>query len=634
MFERIGKIWQSAIANHDGKLLEAVKKLLVSFLKSNLTSGNILSKTSLALFLLVALLAIEGLRVLRYLVEEIFFKILRRARIVLAAVLQYLSRQWSHSGSQGEALVEVLKALTKRLDKKLSSDLRKLTSSDRKEDSVDQMGNVGEPLCHLNWAWLCCFAIGRSAIWLLSLAWAAAVSVSAICIAASLVILIARGLEAVSALLIPPSPEAGSSTSSGPSATNEPIPVEKEPSATSAPKLSENAPLVTSGPQAVESKPSASSESDPTTDSESKERTARPEEIGPSLVPAASLDPSAVAAPSMRLSPIAPSNLSVRTTGTSTAHLSWTDNSSNELGFKLEHKSANSDSWKEIRTIASDETRTVISGLAAGTNHSFRVRSFVSTGYSGFSNEVSVTRCMSQVSRILVGQTMGGFRLQSPDCKSTIRPGSYYDRINFVATANTEYTIRMISEDFDPYLALIDSSDLIVARNDDSSRRGSQIEFTAKENGRLSIEATSYSSGATGVYTITLSAAVAPGMTDDVCQEPPRVIHEGESLHGNLAPSDCFSTSRPRRYCDRFAFAAKAGTQYTVRMTTTDFDSYLHLQNSAGTVIAENDDGGGSNSSQILYKAQKDEVVTIEATSLVAKRRGSYILSLSFSKSF
>lgn len=79
----------------------------------------------------------------------------------------------------------------------------------------------------------------------------------------------------------------------------------------------------------------------------------------------------------------APSNLTATTSGTS-AILNWTDNATNEEGFKIERNHT------EIDSVGPDVTTYTDPNLFSGT-YAYRVRAFNSGGFSGFSNTASTT---------------------------------------------------------------------------------------------------------------------------------------------------------------------------------------------------------------------------------------------------
>jgi len=85
--------------------------------------------------------------------------------------------------------------------------------------------------------------------------------------------------------------------------------------------------------------------------------------------------------------PLAPSNLSAEGKSTTQIDLVWTDNSTNEDGFKIERKTG-SDNYTIVTTLSSDITAFSDIGLIPNTSYSYRVYSYNSAGQSiTYSNE-------------------------------------------------------------------------------------------------------------------------------------------------------------------------------------------------------------------------------------------------------
>ncbi len=88
--------------------------------------------------------------------------------------------------------------------------------------------------------------------------------------------------------------------------------------------------------------------------------------------------------------PAAPSNLVATASSTSQIALSWTDNSNNETGFRIERKTGASGTYATIATVAANTTTYADSQLAASTTYFYRV--FATNGAdSAASNEASAT---------------------------------------------------------------------------------------------------------------------------------------------------------------------------------------------------------------------------------------------------
>ncbi len=88
--------------------------------------------------------------------------------------------------------------------------------------------------------------------------------------------------------------------------------------------------------------------------------------------------------------PAAPSNLAATAVSSSQIDLTWTDNSADEDGFKLE-RSTDGSSFTEIATVGSNTTNFSDTGLVASTTYHYRVFAYNAYGSSSVSNTASAT---------------------------------------------------------------------------------------------------------------------------------------------------------------------------------------------------------------------------------------------------
>lgn len=88
--------------------------------------------------------------------------------------------------------------------------------------------------------------------------------------------------------------------------------------------------------------------------------------------------------------PVAPGNLQAVLAGSDGIALSWTDNATDEVGYRLQ-SSVDGVTWVEIATLAANATGFIDTSLSPGQTYSYRVHAFNSIGNSDFSNLASAT---------------------------------------------------------------------------------------------------------------------------------------------------------------------------------------------------------------------------------------------------
>jgi hypothetical protein len=96
------------------------------------------------------------------------------------------------------------------------------------------------------------------------------------------------------------------------------------------------------------------------------------------------------AAVTVAATPNPPSNL-VAAAGRRQVGLRWTDNSSNETGFKIQRSPNGSSSWTQIATVGANVTTYTDAGLRRGQTYYYRVAAYNASGTSAWSNVASAT---------------------------------------------------------------------------------------------------------------------------------------------------------------------------------------------------------------------------------------------------
>lgn len=174
---------------------------------------------------------------------------------------------------------------------------------------------------------------------------------------------------------------------------------------------------------------------------------------------------------------------------------------------------------------------------------------------------------------------------------------------------------------FDTYLRLEDSTGAELAENDDYITTDSRIVFTPKKEGEYRIIATTFDDGFTGSYTLT----VTPYKAGVKGADPTVVLN----LNGMITKNDPLDDKRNGSHKKLHTFKMLAKKTYTIDMISTQFDTWLRLEDANGNEIQEDDDSGGNLNSRIVYTPTKTGDFRIVATTFGAGAVGMYTLKIS-----
>ncbi len=89
--------------------------------------------------------------------------------------------------------------------------------------------------------------------------------------------------------------------------------------------------------------------------------------------------------------PSAPSSLIATAENPFRIRLNWTDNSSNETGFKIERSPNGSSSWTQIATVGANTTQYLNTGLSESTAYYYRVRAYNGQGNSTYTSTANAS---------------------------------------------------------------------------------------------------------------------------------------------------------------------------------------------------------------------------------------------------
>ena len=175
-------------------------------------------------------------------------------------------------------------------------------------------------------------------------------------------------------------------------------------------------------------------------------------------------------------------------------------------------------------------------------------------------------------------------RLSSGD--PTTGSGHYYDSYLFETSQDENITIAVNSSSFDTYLTVLAADGSVVAENDDFEQTNSRLAFSAPADGEYEVRVSSYSAGEQGAYELLTFNVADLGLPAIDAEPTVTETAEGE-LRGELTESD--ETDEDGTIYDVYSFTGNTGDDVSIRVRSTDFDTFLRVVTPEDQVL-ENDD--------------------------------------------
>jgi len=207
---------------------------------------------------------------------------------------------------------------------------------------------------------------------------------------------------------------------------------------------------------------------------------------------------------------------------------------------------------------------------------------------------------------------------------SNVLPGdnSYFNAYSFEGRAGQTVSLDLTSNDFDAYLILLDSNGNSVAQDDDSaSGTNARIVTQLPETGTYILLANSFRGGESGDYELTLRSQGGQ----------PSSNRRGRLL---LDETGVLRTGDPSLPEDgslfhQYGFSGEAGQSITIRLESSEFDTYLLLFDNEGNLIDQNDDiGPGNTDSELRVRLPETRDYIVVVNSYDNTGRGRYRLTV------
>jgi hypothetical protein len=272
-----------------------------------------------------------------------------------------------------------------------------------------------------------------------------------------------------------------------------------------------------------------------------------------------------------------------------------------------------------------DASRSLLSlDLTENGEYRVTVTSYKKGETGGYTLSIDVGSSSSIASRI----DRNG-RLEKGD--DTLTSGEFVDIYEFEGSPGQHVAIDLRSSAFDTYLILRDPAGEQTENDDsaDSSDVGhSSIEADLTEAGTYRVLVTSYESGESGAYSLTIDPDAASGRGSPATRDV-RTLTVGAPVSGELDGGD--PTFEAGEYHDTYVFDADAGDTVRIELSSADFDTYLGLITPSGEEIANDDFEGDPERSVIALTLSEAGRYRVQATSYGAAETGRYRLALTTS---
>ena len=238
---------------------------------------------------------------------------------------------------------------------------------------------------------------------------------------------------------------------------------------------------------------------------------------------------------------------------------------------------------------------------------------------------------------LVAGRPVNG-QLASGD--TTLPNGEFIDYYTLQGQAGDSYEIGMRSSAIDSYL-LVRGPGGLSEDNDDDERgatRDAYVRVTLPESGEMRIGATSYASGESGAYTLTVSPAGRGTPQPQVASRDDEPVRDGgrggggtelapgRDAAGRLAQGD--EQLESGEFSREYSFQGRAGQRIDLTLRSTDFDPYLMLRGPGGFSEDNDDDPAGGTNSRLTATLPSDGRYTVTVTSYQPGETGAFNLRL------
>ena len=297
------------------------------------------------------------------------------------------------------------------------------------------------------------------------------------------------------------------------------------------------------------------------------------------------------AEPNLEAMIVAPTELTATELTTTTAQLTWADNSNNERGFEIFK------GQQKVGDVGEDETSFQITGLETGHSYSYLVRAV------GANSTISTTADVSFVSQ--------GTGSAIPTAPTTLQASNIQQTealLTWSDNSNNEEGFRVYQ------------GEVLIATLGINVNQYQLLNLNEATEYNYSIKAYN-AQGESSATAISFQTAQPLTATTP--------INLGDRVNGRWNQNNP-STHRENRYAEFYTFTLEQDTHVIINLESTDTDTYLYLlsgDKKDSPIVTRDDDGGTGRNSKIERRLTAG-TYTLEATTYSASQSGAFIIEI------
>ena len=199
------------------------------------------------------------------------------------------------------------------------------------------------------------------------------------------------------------------------------------------------------------------------------------------------------------------------------------------------------------------------------------------------------------------------------DEKNTTDLGDFSRVVSVQLKAGQAYMFDLKSTDFDSQLYLFDGKSKLLGQDHNKAFH------VPTADGTHHLVVKSFDNKA-GKFDLEVNEFNLKGEAN-----PRDVGKNGVIIKGQIGNNDDTPVGKDGKV---YSVHLKAGQTYTIDLESKDIDSFLYLFDAKSTLLAQDDDSGGELNSRIVFRAERDCVYHIIATSLGGQDAGEFTLKI------